>query len=87
MSSFLNGIFTIFSYVLYSIFSTLDADITYESDFFSSQIVYAFSQWRDSFHFSIFSFTILVIAIVLIPLSVEGVLMLFEPINQVVEAV
>ena len=87
MSSFLNGIFTIFSYVLYTIFNTIDADIVYETNFFSNQIIFVFSQWQNSFHFSIFSFTILVVAILMIPLSVDGVLMMFEPVNQVVEAV
>ena len=87
MSSFLNGIFKIFAYALYSTFNTIDADIVYEADFLSNQIVFIFSRWQASFHFGVISFTILVIAIISIPLSVEGVLMLFEPINQVVEAV
>lgn len=87
MSSFLNGIFSIFSYVLYTIFNTLDTDMVYESDFFSNQIVFVFSQWQNSFHFGVLSFTVLVVAILLIPLSVDGVLMMFEPVNQVVEAV
>ena len=87
MSAFLDGIWKIFAYVLYSVFNTLDADIIYEADFLSNQIIFIFSAWQNSFHFGVLSFSILVIAILCIPLSVEAVLMLFEPINQVVEAV
>ena len=85
--SFFNSLFSIFAYVLYSVFQIIDADLIYESQFISNQIVYLFSQWQNSFHFGVFSFTVLVVAIVLIPLGGTAVLIVFEPINQVVEAV
>lgn len=85
--NFFNSVFKIFAYVLFSVFNIIDADITYEAQFFSDQTVYLFSQWENSFHFGIFSFTVLVLCILLIPLLAEGVLMVFEPVNQVVEAV
>ncbi len=85
--NFSNSIFKILAYVLFSIFNVIDADITYEAQFISNQSVYLFSRWENAFHFGIFSFTILVLSILLIPLLAEGVLMVFEPVNQVVEAV
>jgi hypothetical protein len=85
--NFFDSVFKIFAYVLYSVFSTIDADITYEAQFVSGQIVYLFSVWQSSFHYGVFSFTVLVVAIVLIPIGGTAVLVVFEPINQVVEAV
>lgn len=85
--SFFNSIFKIFAYAFYSVFSIIDADITYEAQFISNQVVYLFLIWQNSFHYGIFSFTVLVIAIVSIPVGSAAVLVVFEPVNQVVEAV
>ena len=85
MTFFYNA-FKIISYFFYSVSGIFTGDLTSESTYVSDEIVYLFSVYQNSFH-GPFGLALFVLSVFSIFIGSGVILIGFEPVNQVVEAV